>query len=230
MTNSEKYRPKLTKKQARRTWRRESGGERRERKNPKLVMIQQVEFFGIVMMISAGILFFLWLTTSKGKILFEESFSLQQFQDSSSLTTKVFELDKKMSVCQISLEADISTNYGVNTAADFAVELYDEEEDEMVNAFEGEFWYEWGYDDGERWQESSNKISQILKVANTQKYRAEISAENINVTFSLMSSKINFRVRKGSALKARYFGWSALILGILAIIILAVTAEQKKKL
>jgi hypothetical protein len=152
--------------------------------------------------------FFLFSFQEK-KTVFQDSYSFGE-NDTLPKFTPSFEL--KNQTYLLELEGQIATNNGDTY---ITAELYDDEEDLLVNEMGGDFWYYSGVEDGEFWAERQDYTYQYVSVADAGPYSAEFFVDS-----KLVSGNLVFRVREAGFIW--YYALIPLIISILAFTILQI--------
>ena len=161
-------------------------------------------------------------------------FLISLFSDGTPIsTTKVDtkDIDKKEGYLSepIKIE-DTGTNYNIEWSVNFkssqnqgmyvVVELLDNDKN-VINAVESDFWYETGMDSEGSWTESETSSSKYFKFTEEGNYFARIYAQTDSTYFNELNGSqaiINFSVNEG-ALLSRYFLALSGLLTLVALII-----------
>lgn len=154
------------------------------------------------------------------KVLYSEKINPQKLSKDSALTTKSFKIPKEVDICRFDIVADLKRE-GMHWIA-FDAEIFNEE-DEPINSFGGEMYYEYGHDSDGHWSEADENIKHHFKVDSVQgqQFYAEIYAEKGLDINSANQAKIEFRVKDGRySLYRKVTGYASLISFLLCIAIL----------
>ncbi len=114
----------------------------------------------------------------------------------SGLTKGPIELSEEGSIYQLTL----STSIPDNSYSWGAIELLDEKK-APINAFEGDFWRESGYDSDGRWSESSVSTSHLFKLETPGTYYVRFFSEKGTAS----RGKLRFALSEGISLSRYYF-------------------------
>ncbi|MCU0447674.1 MAG: hypothetical protein MUE85_22465 [Microscillaceae bacterium] len=164
-----------------------------------------------------GLFILFMLSFGEKKVVFRHHQDFGQLGDTLPKFTPEFEL--KNQAYLIELEVSLPT-YN-NQEVYITTELYDEEEEVMVNELAGDFWYYSGYDDGERWTDSQTYTSQYMQVRYAGAYSAEFFVEPKEVSGHLI-----FRVREAGMIW--YYYLTPLLIVLLVFVIVQLMIYWRK--
>lgn len=160
-----------------------------------------------------GLLFLLALVRS-GETIASDAFNLSTVEDQEILRGP-FELDEVGSIYRLSISADIPDN----TSAWSGIELLDAEQN-PVNALEGDFWRESGYDSDGKWSESDVSADVLFKLENPGSYYVRLIAD----ADTAPNGTVHFKISKNIVL-ARYY-----LIGMLIALAYGLVIQRKKSL
>jgi hypothetical protein len=137
--------------------------------------------------VGAGVLCMLLMLVScgsSGKSIASYSVNLANIANSSTIRGP-FQMNKKGKLYSINLNSSIPNN----SNAWFGVELLDSEQ-QPVNAVEGDFWHESGYDSDGHWSESDTSQERIFRLENPGTFYVRIHGEPGNTSNATLNLKI----------------------------------------
>ncbi len=171
-------------------------------------------------------------------------FLLSLFSDGTpifSTNVDMKNIDKKEGFLSKPIKIDnTSTNYNIDWGINFkssknqgmyvVIELLDNDKN-VINAVESDFWYESGYDSEGSWTESETSSSKYFKFTEEGDYFARIYAQTDSTYFTDATQSqaiINFKVNEG-ALLSRYFLMLSGFLTVVALVISFGKTGRKSK-
>lgn len=154
------------------------------------------------------------------KLLYSEKINPQELSKDSALTTKTFKIPEDVSICRFDIITDLQRD-GIHWIA-FDTDIYNQE-DEPINSFSGEVYYEFGHDSDGNWSEAEENIKHHFKIdsAQGQQFYAEIYAEKGLDVLSANKAKVEFRVKDGQySFYRKVSGYASLISFLFCVVIL----------
>jgi|GEM_PF-6198584 len=179
--------------------------------------LSDFHFFRKAVLFSFIGLFVLWFFSLffDGFNIYKQEFNLAKLIDEEAMKGKTpFEINSLSSVYQLDMEVEMEAE---NTEVFAAVEILNENEN-VVNVMQWDFWKAAGYSDGEKWSETSTGFTNYYSFPKTGKFLLTFHAEKTKASVIGPNDKLIFEVNKG-ALLSRYFIILLVFLGIFLIFI-----------
>ena len=178
--------------------------------------LSDYHFFRKAVLFSCLGVFVIWFFSLffSGFSVYRQEFSLAKLTDEEVIKGKApFEISSLNSVYQLDMEVEMDAE---NTEVFAAVEILNENEN-VVNVMQWDFWKAAGISDGEKWTETSTGFTKYYSFPQKGKFSLIFHAEKTKASVINANDKLIFEVNKG-ALLSRYF----IILLILLIIFLII--------
>ncbi len=179
--------------------------------------LSDYNFFRKAILLSFIGIFVLWFFSLffNGFNIYKQEFNLAQLVDEEAIKGKApFEISSLSSVYQLDMEVEMEAE---NTEVFAAVEILNENEN-VVNVMQWDFWKAAGISDGEKWSETSTDFTEYYSFPKKGKFSVTFHAEKTKTSVIGANDKLVFEVNKG-ALLSRYFIILLILLGISLIII-----------
>ena len=184
-------------------------------------------FFRKSMLYTTIGVFVIWFISLfySGFNVFKKEFNLAQLLDEEDVKMNTpIEITDLKSVYQLDLSVEMEEE---NTEVFAAVEILNENEN-VINLMQWDFWKAAGVDGGEKWSETSTGLTRYYAFPKQGKFFLAFHAEKTPLTRLKPNDKLIFEVNKG-ALLSRYFILLFLLFGVFTIVLYAKGPSNKIK-